>query len=116
MNRRNMRFEMVHERASRNMGALRGQSKKETYWRAIGQGGAFFLVGTVIMGLNLQKVGGESLFADFQALPTWVWIIGGGLCSFGFCWVLYNVLLLIALARANRQLSADGNLPDESTN
>ncbi|HEX7737970.1 MAG TPA: hypothetical protein VF458_24200 [Ktedonobacteraceae bacterium] len=116
MNRRGLRFQTVHERTSQNMRAIQGQSKREAYWRGIGQGSAFFLLGSVVMGLNLQKAGAGSLFGAFQALPTWVWVIGGGLCSFGISWAIYNLLLLIALVRASKQVSEDGNLPGESTN
>ena len=100
MSRRNVRFQMVHERASRNMRVVQGRSKKETYLSGIGQGVIFLFIGCLILGLNIQKVGNPSIIIDLQALPTWVWMLGGGLSSFGICWIIRNIWLFVTLVRA----------------
>lgn len=107
---RNMRRQVVRSRAYRNMRAIQGMSKKETYLRGIGQGIVFLFIGCVILGLNMQKVGNPSLLVDLQAIPAWAQVLGGCSVSFGLCWAIRDACLLISLIK-NSEKSSDESTP-----
>lgn len=114
MSRRYFRQQMARDRAVRNMGALRGMSSKETYLRGIGQGVIFLLIGLVILGLNIQNAGKPSFIADLQALPAWVWGLGGGIGSFGFCWTIKNAWQFASLVKPGGRASEGASTPDKT--
>ena len=103
MSRRNFRYQMVQDRASRNMSALRRMGNKELYLRGIGQGIVFLLIGCVILGLNIQNAGKPSFIADLQALPNWAVLLGGGVALFGLCWIIKNASLFVPLVWTNKR-------------
>src|SRR5579883_2528550 len=117
MNRRSirsMRQQAAYGRASRNMRALNRMSRKEMYVRGIGQGIIFLLIGGVLLALNMQKVGGSSLLADWQGMPAWAQFLGGGITSFGLCWAVRDACLLFLLLRAGKQNSHPSLPPDQA--
>lgn len=109
MSRRYFRQEMMHNRTVRNLSALRGMGRKELYLRGIGQGIVFLLIGLVILGLNIANAGQASLFADLQALPPWVWVLGGGVGSFGLCWAIRNAWQFFSVVKSNARTPEEAN-------
>jgi hypothetical protein len=103
MNRRNMRYQSIRGRAYRNMRTIQGMSRKETYLRGIGQGFVFMVIGGILLALNMQKVGGSSLLADWQGMPFWAQFLGGGLTIFGLCWAARDAYLLLRLLRSSQR-------------
>jgi len=92
-----MRYQMVRERAYRNIRAIQRRSKKERYIRGVGEGLIFLFIGGILMFLNAQKVETASIVVALKHLPFWVWMIGGGTALFGLYWTLRNVWLLVSL-------------------
>lgn len=113
--RRRFQEQMVQDRASRNMRAIRRMGGKEIYLRGIGQGIVFLLISLVILGLNIQNAGQPSFIADLQALPSWVWVFGGGIGSFGLCWAIRNAWQFVSFIKHKGRILDDGSVPDRAT-